>query len=216
MCGRTSLFADRATIERTFDVAFAPGHDYRPRYNVAPTETLSVVTNDAPETVDGAHWGFTAEEDVLINARSGTVAETGAFREAWYERPCLVLSSGFYEWGDERGGRRPYRIYRDGRSVFAMAGLWSSTDDGRTVTILTTGADATVAPIHDRMPVLLDEAAADEWLRADAERRAALCRSGGVDDLTADPISSRVNDPTTDDPGVIEPDDTEQSGLDEF
>jgi putative SOS response-associated peptidase YedK len=101
-----------------------------------------------------------------------------------------------------------------------MAGLWDVwTGGGRTipcVTILTTDANELLEPIHDRMPVVLPAADEDDWLSAGPERRAALCRPYPGDDLVADEISTRVNDPDNDDPRVVDPLDHEQAGLGEF
>jgi len=226
MCGRTSLFAPRADLERRFGATVVADGGYRPRYNVAPGAGLEVVTNDAPDGIDRYRWGlvpFWADDagDGLINARSETADEKRAFARAWESRPCLVLSSGFYEWRRGNGGpKQPYRIYREDASAFALAGLWEVWEgDGERlpcVTILTTEPNDLVEPIHDRMPVVLpreDEAA---WLTAGPDERKALCRPYPGDDLDAYPISTRVNDPAHDDPSVIEPLGHGQSGLDEF
>ncbi|MEF8863670.1 MAG: SOS response-associated peptidase, partial [Haloarculaceae archaeon] len=139
----------------------------------------------------------------------------------WESRPCLVLSSGFYEWRETGGGpKRPYRIYREDAPAFAMAGLWGVWDgDGRSipsVTILTTGPNELMEPIHDRMPVVLPADEEEAWLTAGPEERAELCRPYPGSDLDAYEVPTRVNDPKNDDPGVIEPLGHEQSGLGDF
>lgn len=130
--------------------------DYVPRYNIAPSPGLLVVTNDAPETMDVFDWGFVPEwaddpDDVPtpINARSETASEKPMFRDAFEHRRCLVLADGFYEWQGARGSKQPYRICRRDREPFAFAGLWShwtpredaAADGGRT----TDSADEDVA-----------------------------------------------------------------------
>jgi putative SOS response-associated peptidase YedK len=226
MCGRTSLFAARADVEETFDARVVADGGYVPRYNIAPGEPLEVITSDAPGEIDRFHWGLlpTWADDTdegLINARAETAGEKRSFADAWESRPCLVLSSGFYEWRETGGGpKRPYRVYREDAPAFAIAGLWETWEgDDRTipsVTILTTEPNELMEPIHDRMPVVLprDEEAA--WLTGDPEERAALCRPYPDSDLDAYEISTRVNDPGDDDPGVIEPLGHEQSGLGDF
>lgn len=242
MCGRTSLFAARADLEETFDARLvtdggrtsdadgAPsplsGGGYRPRYNIAPGEPLEVITNDAPGTIDRFHWGLLPSwadepEEGFINARGETAAGKRSFADAWDSRPCLVLSSGFYEWRETGGGpKRPYRIYREDAPAFAMAGLWEVWEDEDrsvpSVTILTTDPNELVEPIHDRMPVVLPADEEATWLTAGPTERADLCRPYPGSDLDAYEISTRVNDPTNDDPGVIEPLGHEQSGLGEF
>ena len=224
MCGRTSLFVPASDLEDRFE-ATVPA-DYRPRYNVAPGEPLEIITAEDPDRIDRYTWGLVphwADEpmDGFINARSETAHEKPSFRDAWADRPCLVLSSGFYEWRSLNGGpKQPYRIYREDGPAFAMAGLWDvagENGDARpTVTILTTEPNETVAPIHDRMPVVLSRDDEEAWLRADPTERSDLCRPYAGDDLEAYPIATTVNDPGTDDARVIEPLETEQSDLDEF
>jgi len=229
MCGRTSLFLERADLEDRFDAELVTdgGVDYRPRYNVAPGSSLEVVTNEAPGSIDRFRWGLVPSwaddpDRGLINARSETVAEKRSFREAWERRPCLVPSTGFYEWRDrDVGGKRPYRIYRDGDDpAFAMAGLWEcgEGDDGApaTVTILTTEPNDVVEPIHDRMPVILPPDVERTWLEAGPDERRALCRPYPGDDLDAYPVSTTVNDPANDHPGVVEEATSDQAGLGEF
>lgn len=227
MCGRTSLFVDRSTLEDRFDAEIVADGGYRPRFNIAPGEPLEVITNTAADEIDQYYWGLIppwAEEpdEGIINARSETAAEKNAFRDAWDSRPCLVLSSGFYEWKDTNGGpKEPYRVYRPDDPAFAMAGLWEpwTGDDGETinsVTILTTEPNDLMEPIHDRMPVVLPRDAEETWLTADAATRAELCQPYSAGDLDAYPISTRVNNPDNDDATVIEPAETEQSDLGEY
>ena len=226
MCGRNSLFAPRESLESRFDAELVADGGYAPRYNVAPGDGLEVVTNETPDEIERYHWGlipFWADEpeEGVINARSETVDEKRVFEDSWESRPCLVLSSGFYEWQSPNGGaKQPYRIYREGDPAFAMAGLWNVWEgDDETVscvTILTTEPNDLMRPIHDRMPVVLPRDAEHEWLAGSPETRADLCRPYPAEDLTADPISPRVNDPSNDDPSVIEPLGHDQSELGDF
>ncbi|WP_247009519.1 SOS response-associated peptidase [Halorientalis litorea] len=224
MCGRTSLFAPASDLRSRFDAAVPDA--YRPRYNVAPTEPVEVITADAPAEIQRFYWGLRpswadGDDEGLINARAETVAEKPAFADAWESRPCLVLSSGFYEWKDtERGGTRPYRVHRADDVAFAMAGIherWTGDGDALdTVTILTTEPNDLIEPLHHRMAVVLPRDEEETWLTGGPEDRHALCRPYPDDDLDAYPISTAVNDPANDSPGIIEPDESEQSGLGEF
>jgi len=226
MCGRNSLFVPRGDLETRFDAEVVADGGYAPRYNVAPGDGLEVVTNEADDEIDRYHWGLIPPwEDEpgegIVNARSETADEKRAFERAWESRPCLVLSSGFYEWKSANGGpKQPYRIYRENGPAFAMAGLWDvwEGDEGTIpcVTILTTEPNDLVEPIHDRMPVVLPEDVESEWLSAGPDAREKLCRPYPGEDLTAYEISTRVNSPANDDPAVVEPLDHEQSGLGEF
>lgn len=198
---------------------------YRPRYNIAPGDRQPVVTGETPDRIVGHEWGLRphwmdANQGGFINARSETVAEKPSFADAWVSRPCLVLSSGFYEWQERpRGPKQPYRIYRPDDPAFAFAGIWELAPNGEqpdTVTILTTEANELVEPIHERMPVILPRDAEDRWLSGDPAQREALCRPYQGEDLDAYTISRAVNQPSNDDPSIIEPTDDPQTGLDAF
>lgn len=225
MCGRNSLFEPQTQLESRFDAEVVADGGYEPRYNIAPGEPLEVITNEAPQAIDRFHWGlipFWADQpqEGIINARSETAEEKRVFEDAWESRPCLVLSSGFYEWQASNGGtKQPYRIHRDD-SPFAMAGLWEVWDGGDEeipcLTILTTEPNDLLSPIHDRMPVVLPPAAEDAWLSGSPETRKTLCQPYPEADLDAYEISTHVNNPNNDDPEVIEPLGHEQSGLGEF
>jgi putative SOS response-associated peptidase YedK len=226
MCGRNSLFIRQDFLEDRFDARVIADGGYTPRYNIAPGANLSVITNEAPDTIDHYRWGLLPpwSEDPtegFINARAETVAEKQAFEAAWEARPCLVLSSGFYEWQSRGGGsKQPYRIYPEDDRAFAMAGLWDVWDGDdesiACVTILTTEPNDLMEPIHDRMPVILPQAAESTWVEAGPATRAELCQPYPEPDLTATEISTRVNNPENDDPAVIEPLDHEQAGLGDF
>jgi putative SOS response-associated peptidase YedK len=226
MCGRNSLFAPQETLEARFDAEVVADGGYTPQYNIAPGDRQAVITSDSPDEIDQHHWGLVPSwadgpGDGIINARAETANEKSVFESAWESRPCLVLSSGFYEWQTRAGGSaQPYRVHHADNPVFAMAGLWDRWErQGESlecVTILTTEPNDLMDSLHHRMPVVLPEAAESEWLRAGPEARTQLCRPYPDDDLSAYEISTRVNDPTNDDPGVIEPLNHEQSQLDQF
>ena len=227
MCGRTSLFVPQSVLEERFEaVALEP---IPPRYNIPPGDDLAVVKNDAPEAIDLLEWGLLPhwvddpdDWPMPINARSETVADKPAFREAFARRRCLVLADGFYEWGGERGHKQPFRVTRTDDQPFAMAGLWESWGDNgaqrETVTILTTDSNETIAPIHDRMPVMLEPAEEADWLAAEDHESLLTQLDPYPDEITrAYPISTAVNDPSNDSPDVIEPVERDhQSGLGEF
>ena len=226
MCGRNALFIAQSELEDRFDGAIVTDGGYVPRYNIAPGDGLEVITNEAIDEIDQYHWGlipFWADgpEEGIINARSETANEKRVFQDAWESRPCLVLSSGFYEWQEQASGpKQPYRIYREDTPAFAMAGLWEIWTGGDRevpcVTILTTEPSELMKPIHDRMPVVLPTDAEETWLTADPGERKDLCGPYPEEDLDAYEISKRVNNPGNDDPSVIEPAEHEQSGLDAF
>ena len=230
MCGRTSLAVDSDVLMGRFHARPAEGVTIRPRYNVAPREDLLAVRNDAPEEFDLLEWGLLPHwADDLddgprpINARSETVAEKPTFRDAFESRRCLIPADGFYEWTGTRGSKRPYRVERTDRAPYAYAGLWETwkPEDGEprvTCTVLTTEANEVVAPVHDRMPVILEERHEETWLAGgSADDLLSVLKPYPADDLHAYPVSRRANDPKNDSVDLLEPVDVgEQSGLGDF
>jgi len=226
MCGRNSLFIDPGDLQVRFDAEIVTDGGYTPRYNIAPGDSLDIITNEAPDEIDRYHWGLIPfwtddAKEGIINARSETAAEKRVFERAWEARPCLVLSSGFYEWKSPNGGpKQPYRIHREDDPAFAMAGLWGvwegEDETISCVTILTTDPNDLTESIHDRVPVVLPRDAESEWLSAGRDERKKLCQPYPKDDPVAYEISTRVNSPGNEGPEVIEPLDHQQSGLGEF
>lgn len=190
------------------------------RYNIAPTdEAIVVVERDDRRAITAYRWGLIPHwaENARIasrtfNARAESVATMPAFRESFRRRRCLVPVDGFYEWRREGTARRPYRIFRaDGRPL-ALAGLWSGwrnpdTDEvRRTFTIVTTTPNAVVAPLHDRMPVIVPDDAWARWLdptpAEPGELRALLEPTDAVP-LEIAPASRLVNDVRHDGPELL-------------
>jgi putative SOS response-associated peptidase YedK len=184
MCGRYSL-ATPAQNDLRGRFGLSESLEVRQRFNVAPGDDVVAVTTSKEGEPRGEllRWGLVPfwARDVkvgykMINARSETVAEKPAFRDALKTRRCLIVADGFYEWQPrpDRASRRkqPFHITRADGAPFAFAGLWASwhgdgaPEDGlRTCTIITTAANAKLTDIHDRMPVILpDQAAEEAWL----------------------------------------------------
>ncbi|GAB7093209.1 SOS response-associated peptidase [Halolamina litorea] len=224
MCGRTSLAVDAATLADRFGVSVEA---FEPRYNIAPGSELLAIRDDRPDRAAELTWGFVPpwaddpdEGPRPINARSESVAENRLFEDAFGSRRCLILADGFYEWAGPEGRKQPYRIERIDGEPYAYAGLWSpwAGDDAErwTCTILTTEANATVGEVHDRMPVMLEASEESTWLNgAGPGDWRSVFDPYPDDELRAFPVSTRVNDPTNDDPCVAE-EVGSQSGLGEF
>jgi len=217
MCGRFQLKSEQ-DWSAEFGVATPP--DLPPRYNIAPTQEVMTVRRDAGgiRRAGLLHWGlvpFFAEDPAvgnrLINARAETVARKPAFREPFQKRRCLVPADGFYEWRRMGRARDPYLLkMRDGRT-FAFAGVWDrwESDAARldSCAILTTTANALVAKVHDRMPVVLDRANYDLWLDPEAreEDLQRILRPFPAEGMLAYPVSPRVNSAVVDDPECERP-----------
>lgn len=178
MCGRYTLATpDHQAIRARFPVGESIAISQR--YNVAPTDEVLTVTTDKQGVPRGGllRWGLVPSwaKDAsigskLINARVETAAEKPAFRRGFERYRCLIIADGFYEWQPTPGGpKQPFHITRDDGALFSFAGLWSiwHGDDGRTLrtcTILTRAANPAIAPLHDRMPVILERRHESAWL----------------------------------------------------
>ncbi|MDX1909682.1 MAG: SOS response-associated peptidase [Bacteroidia bacterium] len=214
MCGRYTL------TQRPEPAPAAEVPAFKPRYNIAPTQAAPVVLLERPGDVVYHHWGLiphwardAAGAARLINARAETLTEKPAFRDLIRRQRCLVPADGFYEWKTSAGGKKPYRItVRNGELVY-FAGLYDrwQAPDGRmreTFVIITTHPNALMVPIHDRMPVILSQAAAQRWLDPAADwlaLQADLVPYPG-EQMVAYPVSARVGQVRADDPGLILPD----------
>jgi len=218
MCGRFTLTTPADAIADLFALAVVP--ELSPRYNIAPSQPVAAVRErDGERRLDLLRWGLVpswakdpAIGNRMINARAETVADKPAFRAAFRERRCLIPATGFYEWKRTEATKQPYLVTAAGDGLLALAGLWELwkvPDGGRleTCTIITTSANDLVAPIHDRMPVILERHDFDLWLTptTESDRLLQLLRSCDSSALAARPVSTYVNTPRNDDPRCIEP-----------
>lgn len=229
MCGRYSLFAPPADIEARFDATFA--FEFSPRYNAAPGQSLPVVTDDAPETIQRMEWGLVPSwaadrsDHGYINARAETLGRKRSFADAYESRRCLVPANGFYEWVETDGGKQPYRVALPDDDLFAMAGLYERWEPPQrqtglgefgsgggaggqdevveTFTIVTTEPNAAVADLHHRMAVILDPDEESAWLTGDTAAVADLLDPYDGSMRTY-PVSTAVNDPSNDSPAIID------------
>lgn len=220
MCGRYTLTVDAAVLAELFDLD-APT-DLKPRYNIAPTQMVPVVRAglEAPREWASLRWGLIPSwaKDAsigsrLINARSESAADKPSFRSAFRHRRCLIPADGFFEWVTTDGGKQPYHLRFRDRRPFAFAGLWErwSPPEGDAVescTILTTTANELLAPLHERMPVILGKASFAEWLAVDplppgaSERLLSPYPSAEMEAVL---VARLVNSPRNDDPRCLQP-----------
>ncbi len=218
MCGRFALFASPELVAEYFGLAEPPS--LAQHYNLTPGQDIAAVRVDREgrRRLHALRWGlvpFWAKDASvgrrLINARLDSLKEKPAFREALGRRRCLIPASGFYEWGvDAAGKKQPFFIRPRSEPLLAIAGLWErwrpqGGEPLETCVIVTTEANALLAPIHDRMPVLLSRAAEDVWLdsSSDVETIAKLAAQGP--ELETRAVGTAVNDPRNDDERVIAP-----------
>lgn len=222
MCGRFTLRAPPSVVAAQFGLFETPA--WAPRFNIAPTQPVIAIrclaTGAGQRQAVWLRWGLVphwAEDpkigNRLINARSETVATKPAFRMALRRRRCLVLADGFYEWKKEGSVRQPSFIrFRDDR-VFAFAALWDAWEGAEhgaveSCTLLTTQPNAVVAPLHDRMPVILPPEHYAIWLDPaieDPGRLLPLLGPYPPDEMEAYAVTRRVNNPAWDDPQCAQP-----------
>lgn len=222
MCGRfTMTYRKAEMLAGELGVPVEALTDYRPRYNIAPTDQHWIVRQRFEDReVLPAKWGlinFWAKDRKQafknINARAETVQKSPSFREAFKERRCIVPADGFFEWTGPKEARQPVWFHRSDGGLILFAGLYESwrpapEEKERTFTIITTTPNAITEPIHDRMPVILPtEDAVEEWLFAKqpADVLMTLLRPAPDDLLVTTAVSPRVNLVKNDDPECLEP-----------
>jgi putative SOS response-associated peptidase YedK len=220
MCGRYAAFLPAEAVARIFHTV-NPLPNAAPCWNIAPTLSAMVVRRH-PESgarhLDLLSWGLVphwsktpGQGQRPINARAETVESAGMFRSAFAQRRCLVPADAFYEWRNGPGGKQPYAIARQDGQPMAFAGLWEGCrlPDGsvlRSFTVITTVANADLAALHQRMPVILEPADWAVWLGETAGEPITLLRPAPEGALRVWPVSRRVNTPRNNSPDLLEPD----------
>ena len=216
MCGRYELHTQPAALALAFGVPFPP--QMRPRYNIAPMQNVPIIRRSpsGERELVNVRWGLVPRwakdpniGNRMINARSETLAEKPSFRTALKRHRCLLPADGFYEWKQTpAGGKQPIHIGMKDQTPFAFAGLferWLSPAGEvlDTCTIITTQSNALLAPLHDRMPVIVAPVAFDRWLDVANEDTAELFTPYPADAMTYYPVSLRVNSVRNDDAKLI-------------
>jgi putative SOS response-associated peptidase YedK len=220
MCGRYTVAVDPQLLAERFNIALPD--DVEPRYNVAPSQpVLTITERSAGRELLIARWGLVphwAKEPKagfkMINARAETLAEKATYRQLLTRGRCLILADGFYEWRlDPDGKKRPVRFALDDGAPFGFAGLWTvwrdpeSNDPLFTCTIVTTNANSLVAPVHDRMPVILPRENEEAWLDrgVPVDQALALLQPYPADRMSAADASTLVNSADNDDVRLLDP-----------
>jgi putative SOS response-associated peptidase YedK len=222
MCGRYTLTSAPEVIRALLGYGEQP--NFPPRYNIAPTQPIAIV-----RVVDGrrqfalVRWGLLPSWvkdpkafSLIINARGEGVAEKPAFRAAIKRRRCLIPADGFYEWKAGAPRKQPFFIHAKDGQPLAFAGLWETWtgpngEELDTAAIVTTAANATLSPLHHRMPVVIPRDAFDRWLgkgeietNVDAALAQTLIRPASDELLEAYPVSSDVNRVANDNPKLLD------------
>jgi putative SOS response-associated peptidase YedK len=219
MCGRYAITSAPEAIRRLFGYADQP--NFPPRYNVAPTQPVPIVRLDEGQRRFAlVRWGLIpawvkdpSRFSLLINARGESLDAKPAFRNAMRRRRCLFPVDGFFEWPREGERNVPYYVHRKGGGPLAFAGLWETWmgpngEEMETAAIVTTRANRMLAPIHERMPVIVPPDAFDFWLdtaKVDAEMGAAVVAPAPEGLLDLHEVSPAVNSHANDTPDLVAP-----------
>ena len=221
MCGRYTITVSLEELMLRYWIGDTNVPFHRPKYNVAPGQMIMAIVHDGEKNRLGElKWGLVpswADDpkigNKMLNARAETVWEKPAFKKLVQRKRCIIPADGFYEWQKRDSGKQPMRIAHRDRSLFSMAGLydtWMSPDGNKlsTCTILTTEPNELMAPIHNRMPVILGQQDESSWLDRSFQNQHhlnALLRPYPAELLEAYPVTAAVGNVNTDDPFCIEP-----------
>ncbi|MBI2963765.1 MAG: SOS response-associated peptidase [Deltaproteobacteria bacterium] len=208
MCGRFVRSSPAEAIAEQFGVALPSSVDLRPRYNLSPGERIAAIVAHASERRLGElRWGLGRRG--TINVRAESASSHPSFREAFRRRRCLIPADGFYEWRREGSAKVPFFFRLRSHRPLAFAGLWNRDPPAEpaAAAILTCPANALVAAVHDRMPVILGADQCDRWLDPTADRSPLedLLRPLPADQLEAYRVSTLVNSARNDSPECIRP-----------
>ncbi|NDK35369.1 SOS response-associated peptidase [Rhodovulum sulfidophilum] len=218
MCGRFAITMPAEAMAEPFEAV--PGNDLSggPDFNICPTDMVAAVTSAGGlRRLRPMRWGFLphwyktpTDGPLLINARADTLAHKPAFAAAARQRRCLIPASGFYEWQTgPQGARLPWYISRSDGAPLAFAAIWQDWErDGHSLTtcaIVTTGANARMAEIHTRMPVILEPADWPLWLGEAGHGAALLMRPADEGGVQLHRVGTAVNSTRADGPELIEP-----------
>lgn len=226
MCGRYVQSSSPADLAETFHVDEVRVDEAEPDFNVSPRRELPVVLErDDTRVLERLRWGLVPSwakdlsiGDRMINARAETVASKPAYKRAFAKRRCIVPADGFFEWQvvPDRKQKQPWFIFGHDRRPLAFAGLWEAWRDPGdpdapwvvSFVIVTTDSNDRLAPIHDRMPVILPESRWDAWLdpeNHDVESLASLLVPAPDDALDLYEVSTAVNRPQQHGAELVEP-----------
>lgn len=216
MCGRYSLSKSKIDLEERFQAEMLA--DFKPRFNIAPTQLVPVITSDSPKGFSFFYWGITPDfgqnkpvAQKLINAKAETVHEKISFKSSFQKRRCLIPADGFFEW--KKLGKKtkiPHRFTLREEELFSFAGIWEeyesmSGEIKHTFLILTTPPNELVEEVHDRMPVILTRENEKKWLdKYTGEKELqTMLQTFPAELMLSYPVSPLVNSVQNDSPGII-------------
>jgi putative SOS response-associated peptidase YedK len=226
MCGRFVLFAAAEAVSEVFEAQAASGLVWPgPRYNIAPTQLVTVVRQADVRRIELMRWGLVpswSKGDLArvqaagagnINARVETIRDKPSFRAAFESRRCLIPANGFYEWAKAapKARKQAHFFSLPDLGLVAFAGLWEQWQQGgdllTTCCIVTTQANPQVAAVHHRMPLLIERSRFGAWLDPSASFDSVVpwLEPALANHLVARPVGPEVNAASHQGPGLIEP-----------
>ena len=221
MCGRFSLSTvDKQVLMDRFNVSEI---DYalKPRYNIAPSQDIAVILNDSRDKIQTGKWGLVPQwaknnsmQFKTINARSETVMDKPAYRNAYKKHRCLVIADSYYEWDKVSGTKNPYRIQLKNEGLFSFGGIFEMRENIATVSIITTKPNSMQEKIHVRMPLILPKDREEDWLTIEDPRN--LMKPYQSNGMKMQQITRLVNDVHNDSIDVIKPESTTDGNLSKF
>ncbi len=221
MCGRYGFSVkDAREVYDRFGVMNKLG-DFQPRYNIAPGQYNPVLLRHSPTSIERMFWGLIphwSKDETMkwktINARSETAATSPSYHKPFRFQRCLVPATNFYEWDKSQKPSTPYCIKLKHEDLFAFAGLYDIWHDPKTgkdiysYTILTCPPNDLIAPIHNRMPVILKREGEDTWLNPDIvepEQLQPLLIPYPEQEMELYSITTTINYPKNDREDVLQP-----------
>src|SRR5436190_6768726 len=211
MCGRYSIHANPDVVALQFGLDAPP--EFKASYNVCPGSDVLVVRLDREQkrAARRHRWGLIPHwakdpsiGNKLANARGESLLERPAFRDAFRRARCLVPASGFYEWQNVAGHKHPWYFAPADAELFALAGITSLWNGIRSLSLITTAPNELMQPIHDRMPVIIAHEHYGAWIDRAYGEQHELVRPYPAERMHTHAVSTRVNQPENDDPGLLE------------
>lgn len=222
-CGRYTLVMGKQKLEKRFGTKNKLSKPVKSNYNTSPTQQMPIITNHGEgNEIEIMSWGFRPvwAQDVssaykFFNARAETLAEKPMWKKAFATKRCLVPATGFYEWQKNGKEKTPYYIHLKNQELFAFAGLYDSWTDKQTgevhksYSIITTNPNSLMKPIHDRMPVILEQKEENSWLDPEANEDTGflehLLDQYKAKEMVAYTVSSQVNTSKNNTPELLKP-----------
>lgn len=223
MCGRYLLSYDLKSLiellKNRWDIKTPNIDYYEPDYNIAPGQTVLAIyqNQDSDFLLSEFQWGYLPHwsKDLskkMINARSESIDKKPYFKDSFFNRKCLILASGFYEWQKDKS-KTPYYVGIKDNNLFSFAGIWDfhpMQPELKTCAILTTTANSALSPIHDRMPVMLEYDSEKEWLTIGQTDYTDIFRPLNANRMRIYEVSNYVNNWRNNSRKCIEPFSNEQ------